>query len=130
SSRRTTMRLPLAMAISGCMLVACGGKDSSTNPDTNPENQLTSTPPSTAPLVEADATRVSNHLKNGIRLQLQNGFLSGNRGGQTSAPEAAPSSDSAASGAGGYSQTNVHVAGVDEADYSKYDGHHWFVATS
>lgn len=124
------MRLPLAMAISGCMLVACGGKDSSTNPDTNPENQLTSTPPSTAPLVEADATRVSNHLKNGIRLQLQNGFLSGNRGGQTSAPEAAPSSDSAASGTGNYSQTNVHVAGVDEADYSKYDGRHWFVATS
>lgn len=29
----------------------------------------------------------------------------------------------------GYTDTNVHVAGVDEADYAKYDGHHWYVAT-
>lgn len=62
------MRLPFAMAISGFMLMACGGKDSSTNPDTSPDIQLTSTPTSTAPLVEADNTRVANHIKNGIRL--------------------------------------------------------------
>ncbi|WP_020208187.1 beta-propeller domain-containing protein [Gilvimarinus chinensis] len=29
---------------------------------------------------------------------------------------------------GTYSDTNVHIAGVDEADVAKYDGSHWFVA--
>ncbi len=29
----------------------------------------------------------------------------------------------------GYTDTNVHVVGVDEADYAKYDGRHWYVAT-
>lgn len=56
-------------------------------------------------------------------------MLSARGGDLASVPEAA-SGDTVAGGSGGFSRTNVHVAGVDEADVSKYDGHHWFVATS
>ncbi len=55
-------------------------------------------------------------------------------GSATSAPavaatEAAAGDSSGASTNAGFSETNVQVAGVDEADYAKYDGQHIFMVS-
>lgn len=139
------MRIPisLSIAISSLILTSCGNDLDPPVPEPLPEpvdySQLNLTPQTEQPLVLADEARLSQHLKNGIRLQLGGQFLGGSRDGSsaggTPPPSAAPptseaSGDSLAPGGGaGFSDTNVHVQGVDEADYAKYDGQHWYIAT-
>lgn len=135
------MLRPLSIAIGSLMLAACG--DQSTVQQDVDYSKLKITPQSDKALVLAEESALKQHLANGLRLQLSsNGagrqidFANGmpmpvaspdSAGGAGSdGGVAAPSSPESADG---FSQTNVHVAGVDEADYAKYDGRHWFIAT-
>lgn len=105
-------------------------------------SKLKLSPSSNSELELASADTLAERLKNGLRLQVGNNYrYSGDvpqpifarattleldtTNGEVSAP---PSTDSADRD-GNYSDTNVHVDGVDEADYVKYDGKHWFVST-
>lgn len=134
------MRIPLSLsiAISGILLTACGSDSKKPPTEAVDYSHLSSTPQTEQPLILADETRLNEHLKNGLRLQLS-GQGGGFGGGapdavaQPAAPPTAAEGDSAGraadAGGAGFSDTNVHVQGVDEADYAKYDGQHWFIAT-
>lgn len=131
-------------------------EDNTPEPSPIDYHQLKATPQTDAALVLATSSLLDSHIKNGIRLQIAAnvplpGFGGGSQGssgwfGSSSSGSAGwgsnssngslggSSSSSSSSGAGqsgdsNYTDTNVHVAGVDEADYAKYDGHHWYVAT-
>lgn len=101
------MRIPisLSLVVSTLLLTACG--DERTDPPL-PEpvdySQLNLTPQTEQPLVLADETRLSHHLKNGIRLQLGGQFSGGARDDSApvagAPPNAAPSpGESAGDGA-------------------------------
>lgn len=125
----------LSLAVAAMALVGCG-------PDTEGPKQevdyskLEVAPQSSESLVLAEEDALLSHIGNGLRLQAKNGasyrdyfVLDSALGG---APEpAAPSvpTSEANGGGAGFSETNVHVEGVDEADYVKYDGEHWYIAT-
>lgn len=122
------MRATLGLAISSVLLAACGGDNNTQQQSKITDySQLQPSPQNTSRLVSVTGEKLGQHLKNGMRLQLKdhNYFLDSGTGG---GPVAAPSRPEV-SGAKGFSETNVHVEGVDEADYAKYDGSHWFVAT-
>lgn len=124
------MRAALSLAISSVLLVACGGDKGQTGTEQQAidYSQLQPSPQSTSALTSVDETKLGQYLKNGIRLQLaaRNYNYPGGNGGVGAAP---PLANDSSGGSGGFSDTNVHVQGVDEADYAKYDGSHWFVAT-
>ncbi|HEY7884929.1 MAG TPA: beta-propeller domain-containing protein [Cellvibrionaceae bacterium] len=85
--------------------------------------------PDSQPLVTFAGNALERYLENGLRLQVagqhyENPNEMANWGGVDFSP-APPVADNA--GAERYSDTNVHVAGVDEADLAKYDGEHWYV---
>lgn len=133
------MRLLLSVAISTALLAACGGTKDKIVTDPVDYDKLQNTAQSEAPLTLASKEELGRHIKNGMRLQLKNGpiYLKGGliEDGEwlSIMPEAAPVADpneGGSSSSDGFSETNVHVKGVDEADYAKYDGKHWFVATS
>lgn len=127
------MRTPLSIATAAVILTACGGNNNKTKEVDY--SALKTTPLSEQPLVLASQTTLLNHIANGLRLQLQNpGDLYYRAGGIAVDAEASgqqPPTANTADGASksGFSETNVHVKGVDEADIAKYDGQHWFVAT-
>lgn len=128
------MRAALSLAIGSVLLAACGGDNNQTSTEQNSVdyNLLQNTPQNTSHLVAVGDEQLGQHLKNGIRLQLMEGGPFYGPGGSSSGAVAVPAmpEDTNAGGAGGgFSETNVHVQGVDEADYAKYDGRHWFVAT-
>lgn len=92
-------------------------------------DKLISTPQTEKALTLTNEAAFINQIKNGIRLQLMNGYTS-ERWGDISfspAPPRPPIPETTNSN-DNFSQTNVHVAGIDEADYAKYDGKHWFVS--
>lgn len=124
------IRAVLSLAISSALLAACGGNDGDKGPDTNPEpvdyTQLEATPNNGNRLVLVDEDELGEHLKNGMRIQLVRGY---SYPPLVNAAPGGPASDATSGGRGNFSETNVHVADVDEADYAKYDGKHWFVAT-
>lgn len=124
------MRAALSLAIGSVLLVACGGDKGQTETEQplTDYSQLQTSPQSTSALTRVDASKLGQYLKNGIRLQLaaRNYSYPGGNGGGGAAP---PLATDSSGGSGGFSDTNVHVPGVDEADYAKYDGSHWFVAT-
>lgn len=125
------MRAAISLAIGSVLLAACGGDNNSTqNENTVDYHQLQSTPQNTAPLVSISDASLGQHLKNGIRLQLMSGRSAHPSVGNSSSGfiEAPPQATDAIADRG-FSETNVHVQGVDEADYAKYDGRHWFVAS-
>ena len=138
------MKLVLAVA-SAVALTACGGNDGG---DTNGNggnttsgvdySKLKITPQSDAPLTLVAGEALNQHIKNGLRLKVSPSIYNRNNLVEfTGVPEMAeavpaPSADQAVAAGGAsdnFSETNVHVAGVDEADYAKYDGKHWFIAT-
>ena len=120
------MRAALSLAIGSILLAACGGDKGQAGTEQQPidYSQLQTTPHSTSPLTSVDENTLGRYLKNGIRLQLS----SRDDGGLGNGGELPPVRDAVA-GSGSFSGTNVHVEGVDEADYAKYDGSHWYVAT-
>lgn len=152
----------LVICVAVALMTGCGGDK---KPDSDGEEPVNVTVPdyalleeipvSIAPFEAADETRVTQSIKNGIRLQLANGSYyrdqfsggfwssSSSGGGWSSTGSSASSASSASSSSSGsagssttssgnpggqYTETNVHVAGVDEADWIKYDGKHWFMA--
>src|SRR5690606_37358057 len=121
------MRTKLTLAIGAALLAACG-VDTSTPQEEKPfdYSQLQLTPQNTSPLVLVDNKKLGQHLKNGIRLQLKAGHIY--NGGPVTAPGVGEAIDT--SSGRSFSETNVHVDGVDEADIAKYDGKHWYVLTA
>ena len=97
--------------------VVAGCHNSDTADELNTDySQLKLAPVSSGSLVTVtDPTDFATLLKNGIRLQLSN-----RHGIQTLNMAEIASAD--------YSNTNLHEAGVDEADRIAYDGDHLFVA--
>lgn len=92
-------------------------------------DKLESAPLSEKALILASEAALLEQIKNGIRLQLKNGYpyyLDTDLVDFSPAPPASPRP--ALNRDNNFSQTNVHVDGVDEADYAKYDGTHWFVS--
>lgn len=125
------------MCLSVLLLSACGGSNGDTEPrgrDDIDYSNLRWDDPALEPLTnEHEPEVVAEYLRNGVRLGVNNsndvawpdegGFVQdGAENGDSPVPGAA--------GDDGYSQTNVHVEGVDEADRLKYDGRHLFVAES
>lgn len=124
------MRAILSLAIGGVLLAACGGdKDQTGTENTVNYDQLQNTPQNTSRLIAVGDEQLGQHLKNGIRLQLKEGGPYYAPGQNTGGGAAPPTTDVTSGGRGGFSETNVHVQGVDEADYAKYDGRHWYVAS-
>jgi len=117
-------------------LSACGGdgdKQSIPTPTEPPAiyQHLKAPLPATEKLHYASAEQLETLLKNGVRLDSAmwgdiavDGMLRDNAAAENlpaPQPSAAPNSEA------GYSQTNVQVSGVDEADYVKYDGQYLYV---
>lgn len=129
------MRAALSLAIGSVLLAACGGDNNQTPTEQNTVdyNLLQNTPQNTSHLIAVGDEQLAQHLKNGIRLQLKNsgGYYSGgsSSSGAVAVPAMPEDANAGGAGRGGFSETNVHVQGVDEADYAKYDGRHWFVAS-
>lgn len=128
-------RFPLTLSLtclSVLLLPACGGSSGGSEPRGREDidySNLRWDDPALEPLTnEHEAAVVAEYLRNGVRLRVGSGYRADQEVGDT-----ANSVDSPAPGAAGddgYSQTNVHVDGVDEADRLKYDGRHLFVAES
>jgi len=134
------MKKLILMALATLALAACGGdgpKDDKKEDKKVDYNKLELTPQSEGALVRANEDELLQHINNGLRLQVSgtggsNVYL---REFATAAPQAnadnagGGQSNKAESSGSGFSETNVHVKGVDEADYAKYDGRHWYIAT-
>lgn len=128
-------RFPLTLSLtclSVLFLPACGGSNGASEPrgreDIDYSNLRWDDPALESLTNEHEAAVVAEYLRNGVRLRVGSGYRADQEVGDT-----ANSVDSPAPGAAGddgYSQTNVHVDGVDEADRLKYDGRHLFVAES
>jgi len=128
------MKYWLILIMSG-LLCACGGSNTQTlptDPDPNitvvPYQNLFVPPPSAEVLHYANGERLERLLKNGARMG-----VSGSR--QFTEDLAVQSSANAVENAlsvaqpslTNFSETNVQVSGVAEADYVKYDGHYLYV---
>ncbi len=120
-------RLSLWM-IGSCsaLLLACGGSSTPSDPEPR-DRELRWADPALEPLTnEHPPEAVSEYVRNGLRLQV--------RGVEPATDDSlspgVPEMDSANGDSGGFSRTNVHVQGVDEADRLKYDGRYLFVAES
>ena len=94
-------------------------------------NKLQPTPVTSEPLVAARGDALAEHIKNGLRLSLKAPvyYFDDLVALPAATPDAAPPTAEAGGASDNFSATNVHVAGVDEADFAKYDGKHWFVAS-
>ena len=147
--------LRLGLLLTVIMLAGCGGGSSGgggsshTNalpdpvapPATEPTPEPTPEPPPEPPTPEPtpvdisplrpvnSAEKFAASIRNGLRLVLDGGvggyFLGTGSDQLDFSPAPDPSSSS-----GGFSTTNVQVAGVDEGDFVKYDGRHLYVYRS
>jgi len=109
--------LAAVTALQGCGSSSSGGQVEEMNID---YSQLESASLQTEPLSKAThSEHFTSYIKNGMRLRL--------RGQRESL--GFPEQDTVASGPG-FSGTNVHVSGVDEADFVKYDGEYIYIAQS
>ncbi len=118
-----------AVAGGSALLVACGGSSEPSTPGRlDPQSRdLRWADPALEPLTnEHPAEVVSEYVRNGVRLQVRG---TSHYRDDVVSPGAPVAEDNAADG-GGFSRTNVHVQGVDEADRLKYDGRYLFVAES
>jgi hypothetical protein len=109
-------------------LTACGGGSSNTaeqgtakDPD---YSQLKQVQPDSTPLRPASDAELSRLIKNGLRLSLHNNTYDNliRTTAFSFATESAAQDNS-------FSTTNVQIAGVDEADFVKYDGKRIYLVT-
>ncbi len=119
-----------ALAALTLILTACGSSSGSSGGGPG-DFKPTSNP--TKPLKLSDDPEVfASYLRNGVQLMLdpQSGRVSDSpQMDLAAAPPVAESADNAnLANAAGFSATNVHVQGVDEADRVKYDGQYLYVA--
>ncbi len=118
-----------------CAIAACGGGDSATtsnptppaNVDISEYGELTSTEIEATVLKPASAQELENHLKNGMRLNVN--LSDGAAILDTTAPTPAATPSPAAAQESEFSATNTHVRGVDESDFVKYDGSYIYMTT-
>lgn len=114
----------LAIVLSSCALVACGGSNNSSDPQ-DQEGALT-----LQKLVPTQSPEVlENYLKEGYRQQTAQPSQRSNPevdfADDVAAVENAPEADG---GASDFTSTNLQEQGVDEADKVKYDGEYIFAA--
>lgn len=107
-------------------LTACGGDDSNNSNTSFAEYERLKLPePEKNGLRLATANELEQLLKNGIRIgvrELNRPMLAVDSGTRVTAVDSENSAPS-------YSSTNLQVAGVDEADYVKYDGQYLYLHT-
>ena len=112
------------------LLIACGGDaTSNTNPNTkdsaNPDySELEPAELAAKRLKLATQTELETHLKNGIRLDLTNSPVQIPANDVLAPPALASTAENSQ-----FSETNVQVKGVDEADFVKYDGRYIYAAS-
>jgi len=107
------------IVLQGC---GSGGSDSQEEVINTDYSQLKAATLQTEPLAKAtQSDTFIEYLKNGLRLRLQ---------GQARPFDLAEQGAVANDSASGFSGTNVHVSGVDEADFVKYDGEYLYIAQS
>ena len=110
-------------------LFACGGNGSSDNPPKMAPDysMLSQAQVKPTPLREASTEELSQMIKNGVRISLRD--YSDQSLVFRNDALVASTADGQAEGGGNFSGTNVQVAGVDEADFVKYDGNYIYLAT-
>ncbi len=109
----------ISTAISLVSLIGCDGGNSLLDTD---YSSLKRSPVSEKPLITTSNRAFERYLKNGIRARLaQKDYPE-----FVEAPVAQEGADNTSEG-GGFSTTNVHELGVDEADRIKYDGKHLYI---
>lgn len=113
-------------------LVACGGGSGSSGkqpvsqePNTD-YSKLAQAKIEPGPLRQASASELSELIKNGLRVSLRDNQSYGMMIRETAVVNTTADNNKAG---GNFSTTNVQVAGVDEADSVKYDGHYIYLAT-
>lgn len=120
---------PLPLLLSVCTLLSACGSGSSAQPqpeEVAPDySHLSLAEAGVDPLSSSHtADNFAQYLKNGVRLR-QNARVYSGDAEVTDGPVPADNSSG-----GGFSRTNVHIAGVDEADRIKYDGEQLYIAKS
>ena len=115
------------LLVGGLSLQGCGSGDSG-GTSSQPEvintdySQLKSATLQTEPLAKATQSEpFVSYIKNGLRLRLRD---------QSEPFDLAEQGVVANASTSGFSGTNVHVSGVDEADFVKYDGEYIYIAQS
>lgn len=131
------MQKTITTALLCCTFAACGGNDDSSSNNPGPERNtvaiedyanLRKTDIEASVLKYATEEELLNHIQNGLRLNvwIHDRLLPIG----SPVPEIASDFDGLSAAVdGGFSETNTHVTGVDEADYVKYDGQYLFIST-
>ena len=110
------------LTLQGCGSGGSGGSGDEPEVINTDYSQLKSATLQTEPLAKATQSEpFISYLKNGLRLRLR---------GQIEPFDLAEQGALANAPASGFSGTNVHVSGVDEADFVKYDGEYIYIAES
>jgi len=96
-----------------------------------PLNQLKPVAKTAASLELIEGESLEAYVKNGVMLESAKSFYHAFQFASDAGVDFSPAPPSSSPPAPQrYSETNTHVAGVDEADFAKYDGKHWFVISS
>lgn len=119
----------LCISLACLALTGCGGSSNST--DDTDYSRLKLAEERIEPLQSPNNEAMfADYVRNGLRLRIS--ALAGYEAPDFAEGAPVPVADSAEgrSQSGNFSDTNVHVQGVDEADRVKYDGEHLFIAAS
>ena len=121
-----TAFVPLLLSVA--LLQACDRDNDAVNTD---YSQLKLSRVSAEPLTRTSRSDFERYLKNGIRARLLQSQYPVYATDDT-AMEASGNADAdtGSSSAGGFTTTNVHEQGVDEADRMKYDGQYLYIVTN
>ena len=125
------MNKAIATAITMLCLSGCGSSSDSGGSNRQDFSKLKQARASTSTLTKATPQQLERSLKNGLRLQASAGYGSGHGDAiDFLANETAmeQSDLSEANQDSRFSMTNTHVAGIDEADWVKYDGEYLYLS--